>query len=86
MLTGAVCPVSRASPRVFHGCFIVNEFSTRYTQEYEKSTDSVRGQLFQAKSQPNSGKDSFINKRNKQKTENSLVFKGVCIFQNYIII
>ena len=31
-------------------------------------------------------KDSFINKRNKQKTENSLVFKGVCIFQNYIII
>ena len=31
-------------------------------------------------------KDSFINKRNKQKTENSLVFKGVCFFQNYIII
>ena len=60
MLTGAVCPVSRASPSVFHGCFIVNEFSTRSTKEYEKSTDSVRGQLFQATSQPNQERQSIF--------------------------
>ena len=60
MLTGAVCPVSRASPSVFHGYFIVNEFSTRSTKEYEKSTDSVRGQLFQAKSQPNQERQSIF--------------------------
>ena len=41
-------------------CFIVNEFSTRSTKEYEKSTDSVRGQLFQAKSQPNQERQSIF--------------------------
>ena len=33
---------------------------TRSTKEYEKSTDSVRGQLFQAKSQPNQERQSIF--------------------------
>ena len=60
MLTGAVCPVSRASPSVFHGCFIVNEYSTKSTKGYEKSTDSVQGQLFQEKSQPDQERQSIF--------------------------
>ena len=52
MLTGAVCPVSRASPSVFHGCFIVNEFSTRSTFSGKESTESGKTvNLFRCHSQ-----------------------------------
>ena len=43
-----------------NGCFIVNEYSTKSTKEYEKSTDSVQGQLFQEKSQPSQERESIF--------------------------
>ena len=57
---GLSAPCRRAPPSVFHGCFIVNEYSTKSTKEYEKSTDSVQGQLFQEKSQPDQERQSIF--------------------------